>query len=104
MARLKTCFIVPSLNFTSAGIVAASSTSSWSSSGTRDSRPCAMLTRSSTCSSAGSSVLKSKWVILSKYDSWPTLRPLKMPWKVSNGEYVAERVEVDLAGRGAARG
>ena len=81
-----TCFRWPSLNLTSAGIVAASSTSGWSSSGTRDSSPCAMLTRSSTCSSAGSSVLKSKWVICRSTPPCRTLSPWKISWNVSNGE------------------
>ena len=44
----------------------------------RDSMPWAMLTRSSTCNSAGSSVLKSKCVMLSKYDSLLTLSARKM--------------------------
>src|SRR5215213_7377740 len=87
-ALLRTCFRCPSRNLTSAGIVAASSTSGWSSNGTRDSRPCAMLTRSSTWSSAGRSVLKSKCVIESKYASFCTLSPWKIERKVSKGEYV----------------
>ena len=56
----------PPENFTSAGTVATNSISGWSSSGTRLSSPCAMLMRSSTCSSAGNRHLKSKCVILSK--------------------------------------
>src|SRR5260370_38481848 len=46
-----------------------------------------MLTRSSTWRSAGSSVLKSKWVIESKYDSCPTFAPWKMVRNVSHGSY-----------------
>ena len=42
-----------------------------------------MLTRSSTWSSAGRSVLKSKWVIESKYDSLPTFAPWKISRKLS---------------------
>jgi len=45
-----------------------------------------MLTRSSTWSSAGNRVLKSKWVMLSKYDSFRTFEPWKIVLNVSNGE------------------
>ena len=94
-----TCFIVPFLNLMSDGIVAASSTSGGSRNGTRDSSPCAMLTRSSTWSSAGRSVLKSKWVIESKYDSLPTFSPWKICAEALVRRVVAEERPVDLVGQ-----
>src|SRR5260370_3570204 len=86
-AVLRTCFMLPFANLMSEGIVAGSSTMRWARNGTLDSRPWAMLTRASTWSSAGRSVLKSKCVIESKYDSLPTLAPWKIDLKVSHGSY-----------------
>src|SRR3990170_3527718 len=54
--------------------------------GSRDSRPWAMLIRSSTWRSGGSRVLKSKWVIRSKYDSPSRLSAWKIERNVSYGE------------------
>ena len=55
-----------------------------------------MLTRSSTCSSAGSSVLKSKWVILSKYDSLPDVVAVEDLAERLERRVVAEQLPVDL--------
>src|SRR5436190_10975388 len=67
-ASRNTCLVRPPRNLIRGGIEATRSTMRVSSKGTRDSRETAMLTRSSTCSSAGSNVFRSKWVILLKYD------------------------------------
>ena len=89
----------PFLNFTSAGIVAAKSTTAWSTNGTRDSRPWAIETRSSICSSAGSSVLKSKWVMESKYDSLRTFVGAEDALEALERRLVAEHAGVDRAGQ-----